>query len=101
MFESLLTSRLEMRKIVENHTWREEKFRMALTIDERCEISKDFGTTFYEKVEDCEDILKTLQEGIQKGRRYEEMLKKMRDMEYVDKWPSSSEKKRWKHTKVR
>ena len=62
MFESLLTSRLEMRKIVENHTWREEKFRMALTIDERCEVSKDFGTTFYEKVEDCEDILKTLQE---------------------------------------
>ena len=64
----------------------EEKIRMALTMDERCEVLKGFGATFYEKVEDCEDIAKTLQEGIRKGRRYEELLKKMEDMKYVDRW---------------
>ena len=47
---------------------------------------KDFGATFYEKVEDCEDIAKTLEEGIRKGKRYEELLKKMGDMKYVDRW---------------
>jgi hypothetical protein len=40
---------------------------MALTIDERCEVLKDFGATFYEKVEDCEDIVKTLQEGLRRA----------------------------------
>jgi len=63
---------------------------MALTMDERCEIMKDFGATFYEKVEDCEDIAKTLQEGIEEGKRYEELLKKMADMKYVDKWLTGS-----------
>ena len=61
-------------------------------MDERCEVLKDFDATFYEKVGDCEDIVKTLQEGIRKGKRYEELLKKMEDMKYVDKWLSGSEK---------
>ncbi|KAI9870061.1 MAG: hypothetical protein M1830_004733 [Pleopsidium flavum] len=68
------------------------KINMALTMDERCEVLKDFGATFYENVEDCKDIAKTLQEGIQEGKRYEELLKKMEDMKYVDKWLSGSEK---------
>ena len=55
-------------------------------MDERCEVLKDFDGTFYEKVEDCEDIAKTLEEGIRKGKRYEELLKKMEDMKYVDNW---------------
>ena len=70
----------------------EGRIGMVLTMDERCEVLKDFGATFYEKVEDCEDIAKTLQEGIRKGKRYEELLKKMEDMKYVDKWLSGSEK---------
>ena len=49
----------------------EGKIKMTLTMDERCEVLKDFGATFYEKVEDCEDIAKTLQDGIRKGKRYE------------------------------
>jgi hypothetical protein len=64
----------------------EGKIGMTLTMDERCEVLKDFGATFYEKVEDCEDIATTLQEGIRKGKRYEELLKKMEDMRYVDNW---------------
>lgn len=64
------------------------KMRMALTMDERCEVLKGFGATFYETVEDCEDIPKTLLEGIRKGRQYEELLKKMEDMNYVDRWLS-------------
>jgi hypothetical protein len=64
----------------------EGKIGMTLTMDERCEVLREFGVTFYEKVEDCEDIVKTLQEGIRKGKRYEELLKKMGDMKYVDNW---------------
>jgi len=64
----------------------EGRIGMVLTMDERCEVLKDFGATFYEKVEDCEDIAKTLEEGIRKGKRYEELLKKMGDMKYVDRW---------------
>jgi hypothetical protein len=70
---------------IEPDDWK-GKIGMTLTMDERCEVLKDFGATFYEKVEDCEDIVKTLQEGIRKGKRYEELLKKMEDMKYVDNW---------------
>ncbi|KAI9861626.1 MAG: hypothetical protein M1813_005236 [Trichoglossum hirsutum] len=69
----------------------EGRIKMALTMDERCEILEAFGATFYEKVEDCEDIAKTLQEGIQEGKRYEEWLKKMDDMDNLDKWLTCSE----------
>lgn len=62
------------------------RISMVLTMDERCEALKDFGATFYEKVEDCEDIAKTLQEGVLEGKRYEELLKKMEDMKYVEEW---------------
>lgn len=68
----------------------EGRIKMALTMDERCEILKDFGATFYENVDDCEDISKTLPEGILKGKRYEELLKKMEDPHYVDRWLSGS-----------
>jgi hypothetical protein len=70
---------------IEPDDWK-GKIGMTLTMDERCEVLKDFGATFYEKVEDCEDIAKTLQEGIRKGKRYEELLKRMEDMKYVDNW---------------
>ncbi|EON66291.1 hypothetical protein W97_05684 [Coniosporium apollinis CBS 100218] len=68
------------------------RIRMVLTMDERCEVLKDFGATFYEKVEDCVDIAKTLQEGVDKGKRYEELLKRMEDLKYVDRWLSGLEK---------
>jgi hypothetical protein len=45
----------------------EGKIKMALTIDEWCQNLKDFGATFYEKVEDSEDIVMTLQEGIRRA----------------------------------
>ncbi|RYP58161.1 hypothetical protein DL770_010503 [Monosporascus sp. CRB-9-2] len=59
---------------------------LALTADERCEILKRHGATFYDDVEDCNDIPKTLEEGYQRGKRYEELLKRMEDDEYLDRW---------------
>ncbi|KAK8128644.1 hypothetical protein PG984_009752 [Apiospora sp. TS-2023a] len=59
---------------------------LALTADEECEALKHFGATFYESSDECEDIPKTLNEGIERGKRYEAMLKRMEDPHYVDAW---------------
>ncbi|TRX90099.1 hypothetical protein FHL15_009018 [Xylaria flabelliformis] len=59
---------------------------MALNADERCEVLKSFGAKFYDTVEECEDIPKTLDEGYQRGKRYEQLLKKMDDDLYQDRW---------------
>ncbi|KAI1740087.1 hypothetical protein F4680DRAFT_419639 [Xylaria scruposa] len=59
---------------------------MALNEDERCEVLKSFGAKFYDTVEECEDIPKTLDEGVQRGKRYEELLNKMDDIDYRKRW---------------
>ncbi|KAK4985127.1 hypothetical protein LTR66_008275 [Elasticomyces elasticus] len=67
------------------------RINMALTMNERCDVLKDFGATFYEDVEDCKDIPTTLRKGVEERRRYEKHLRKMEDMKYVDEWLSGSE----------
>ncbi|KAL9620540.1 MAG: hypothetical protein Q9160_004901 [Pyrenula sp. 1 TL-2023] len=62
------------------------RIMMALTMDERCEVLKQFNATFYEKIEDCKDIPNSLEDGIQGGKGYEQLLKKMEDRIYVDEW---------------
>ncbi|KAK6859187.1 hypothetical protein PG995_005040 [Apiospora arundinis] len=59
---------------------------LALTADEGCEVLKHFGATFYESPDQCEDLPKTLDEGVQRGKRYEALLKRMEDMHYEDAW---------------
>jgi hypothetical protein len=61
---------------------------MALTMDERCELLKEFGATFYTNRDKCEDLSSTLEEGIERGRRYKLLLDNMDDPYYVDKWLS-------------
>ncbi|KAJ6437229.1 histone-fold protein [Purpureocillium lavendulum] len=63
-----------------------ERINMAITADERCEVLKSFGATYYETVDDCEDIPKTLEEGRQRGKKYEELLRKMEDEDYLNRW---------------
>jgi hypothetical protein len=58
------------------------RIEMALTMDERCEVLQGFGATFYKRVEDCDDIPKSLGEGLERGKRFEELLKQMDDAEY-------------------
>ncbi|KAK8085487.1 hypothetical protein PG997_006758 [Apiospora hydei] len=41
---------------------------------------------YYENWKDCEDIPKTLEEGVQKGKEYETLLKRMQDANYVRRW---------------
>jgi hypothetical protein len=53
----------------------ESSMSYVLTMDERREVLKSFGASFY-RSEDCEDVPRTLEEGVKKGRRYKELLKK-------------------------
>ncbi|KAI0817890.1 hypothetical protein GGR55DRAFT_673719 [Xylaria sp. FL0064] len=62
-----------------------EHINMALDADERCEVLRSFGARFYETVDDCDDIPKTLEEGYEKGKAYELFLRKIEDEDYVDK----------------
>lgn len=65
------------------------KVVMAFTMDERCAALKNFGATFYPTVEECPDIPKTLEEGIETGRYYESLLRKMEDdspQGYLGRW---------------
>ena len=62
------------------------KISMVLTMDERCDILKSFGATFYGTAEACDDIPKTLEEGIERGKRYKDLLKKIEDPFYLDRW---------------
>jgi len=41
----------------------------------------DFNTA-----EACDDIPKTLEEGIERGKRYKDLLKKIEDPFYLDRW---------------
>ncbi|KAK7926916.1 hypothetical protein PG985_003914 [Apiospora marii] len=59
---------------------------LALTADEECEALKYFGATFYESPDQCEDLPNTLDEGVQRGERYEALLKRMEDPHYRDAW---------------
>jgi hypothetical protein len=65
------------------------KVVMACTVDERCAMLERFGATFYADVEECPDVPKSLEEGIEMGRQYEGLLKKMEDDApggYLDMW---------------
>jgi hypothetical protein len=66
------------------------RINMALDGDERCEILKCFGAKFFDNVEDCVDIPKTLLEGIERGQRYQALLEKMEDDEYLNRWLEGS-----------
>ncbi|KAK7943333.1 uncharacterized protein PG986_012446 [Apiospora aurea] len=62
------------------------RVNLATTPGERCKVFKQFGATYYENWKDCEDIPKTLEEGVQKGKEYETLLKRMQDANYVRRW---------------
>jgi hypothetical protein len=65
------------------------KVVMASTMDERCAVLERFGATFYADVEECPDVPKSLEGGIEMGRQYEALLKRMEDDApggYLDMW---------------
>ena len=64
----------------------EGKIHMALTMDEHCDVLREFGAIFYAKAEECEDIPASLEEGIRRGEAYRELLGRMDDPHYVDRW---------------
>lgn len=58
----------------------------ASIMDERCEVLKSFGATFYEYPGDCSYITKTLEDAYEKGKYYEELMERMGNWGYVDAW---------------
>jgi hypothetical protein len=60
----------------------------VLSMDEQCDALQQYGATSYAKVEDCDDIPKTLEEAVQKGNHYNELLEKMEDTNYLEEWLS-------------
>jgi hypothetical protein len=65
------------------------KINMAWTMDKRCEVLKGFGATLYERKEDCLDIPKSLEKGIEAGRANMKLLVKVEDNGYVYEWLES------------
>ncbi|KAH6991146.1 hypothetical protein BKA56DRAFT_652038 [Ilyonectria sp. MPI-CAGE-AT-0026] len=56
------------------------------TMDERCAVLRDFGATEWDDVKKCSEIPQSLEEGVAEGKKYEVLLNKMKDVEYLDKW---------------
>jgi hypothetical protein len=69
----------------------DEKICFALTMDERCDVLKGFGATFYESVEEYEAVPLTLHDAVEKGNRYEVLLTKMEDPHYVERFREGAE----------
>ncbi|KAI0459717.1 hypothetical protein F5B21DRAFT_455828, partial [Xylaria acuta] len=62
------------------------RINMAMNTDKRCEVLRLFGAKFYKVIGECEDIPKTLKEGHQRSERYEQLLHKMEDDDYRERW---------------
>lgn len=52
----------------------------------RCAVLRDFGATECDDVEECVDIPWLLEGDVEEGGRYEELLRKMEDVKYLDSW---------------
>ena len=64
----------------------EGRIRMAMSMDERCQVIKDFGGMHFETAEDCPDISTSLQEGVDRGQRHQALMERLDDWAYIDKW---------------
>ena len=67
-------------------TW--SRLSLCNTMEERCEVLRDFGAVMYNSVEECPDLPNSLEEGIAQGKYYAELLRKMEDPNYLDRWLS-------------
>lgn len=53
---------------------------------ERCSVLRSFQAVSYRSIGDCPDLPSSLEEGIAEGRRYEELLNRMSNAEYLEWW---------------
>lgn len=91
-----------LRFSADRQTWPEEDWRKpylpqapdswekavdkASTMDERCEVLKTFGATFYASLADCPHISKTIQEAYEKGKHHEALMKRLGNVDYISSW---------------
>jgi hypothetical protein len=62
------------------------KLTRVLNMDEQYEQMKLAGATFYESVESCPDLPKSIDDAVQRFRKYEERLKRFDDRQYAIDW---------------
>lgn len=55
-------------------------------MEERCDVLKEFGSEWFERLDVCAQLPKTLEEGAAEGKRYEQLIRKMQDHVYLDNW---------------
>lgn len=62
------------------------KLSLCATMEERCAVLQEFGAEVYSSADECGDIPKTLEEGIEQGKEWMKLLKKMEDRDYAWRW---------------
>lgn len=65
-------------------TW--SKLSLCATMEERCEVLREFGAILYDSVEQAPDLPTSLEEGIERDREYEMLLTNMEDRDYRVQW---------------
>ena len=56
------------------------------SLDRNEELLNFFLAQFYETVEECNNILITLDEDHQRGKKYKQLMRKIKDEEYRERW---------------
>lgn len=65
-------------------TW--SRLSLCGTMEERCEVLRNFGAVMYTSVDECPDLPNSLEEGIAQGKYYAELLRRMEGPYYLDQW---------------
>ncbi|KAK2740036.1 hypothetical protein CKAH01_07205 [Colletotrichum kahawae] len=70
------------------------RMEMVLSMDEKCEVIRDFGGVFFESAEECGYVATDLEGGREMFRWFEPLLGRMEDNEYVRSWTTVRREKR-------
>ncbi|KAL3293724.1 fungal specific transcription factor [Colletotrichum asianum] len=70
------------------------RIEMVLSMDEKCEVIRDFGGVCFESVEECEYIATGLEGGREMFGRFEPLLRRMEDDGCAYNWSTAQGEKR-------
>ncbi|PPJ49683.1 hypothetical protein CBER1_02165 [Cercospora berteroae] len=63
-----------------------ELLSLCATMEERCVALRKLGAVLYDSIEDCADLPRSVEDGIAQGRQWEELMDKMDDRDYLEKF---------------
>ncbi|KAJ0358498.1 hypothetical protein COL154_009124 [Colletotrichum chrysophilum] len=70
------------------------RMEMVLSMNEKCEVIRDFGGVFFESVEECEYVATDLEGGREMFGRFEPLLRRMEDDGYAYNWNAIQRERR-------